>query len=97
MQRIEIIGNLYKDATLIQGQNGGDPFISMKIICNDKKGDNETKVFYDATCRSTGVLNFLKTGKKVYVAGTPYAKAYQTKDGNMAASLGIRVHELELL
>lgn len=97
MQQIQIIGNLAMDAALIQGQNGSDPFVSMKVICNDKKGEVETKVFYEATYKSTGAFNFLKQGKKVYLSGTPTVRAYQTKDGNLAGQIVIRVHTLELL
>lgn len=97
MQKIEIIGNLAKDAAMVQSQNGGDPFMSFKVICNEKKGDADVKTTYEVTGKSSGVFQFLKQGKKVFVSGTPSARAYLTKEGAPAAQLIIRAHNLELL
>ena len=97
MQRIEIIGNLAKDAVRVDGQNGGNPFMSFTVICNEKKGDAEVKVSYEVTGALTGVLDFLKTGKQVFVAGYPSARAYMTKDDQPAAQMRINAHTIELI
>ncbi|MBQ0025713.1 MAG: single-stranded DNA-binding protein [Bacteroidales bacterium] len=97
MQNIEIIGNLAQDASMVQSKNGGDPFMSFKVICNEKKGDAEVKTVYEVTGKSSGVFQFLKQGKRVFVSGMPSARAYQSKDGNLMAQIVIRVHNLELL
>ena len=97
MQRIEIIGNLAKDAVRVEGQNGGNPFMSFTVICNEKKGDAEVKVSYEVTGALTGVLDFLKTGKQVFVAGYPSARAYMTKDDQPAAQMRINAHTIELI
>lgn len=97
MQRIEIIGNLAKDASLVQGQNGMDSFISMRVVCNEKKGDMDSKVYYDVTSKSGGVFNFLKQGKKIYVSGVPSVRAYQNKEGVATGNILIRAHTVELL
>ncbi len=97
MQRIEIIGNLAKDAVRVEGQNGGNPFMSFTVICNEKKGDAEMKVSYEVTGALTGVLDFLKTGKQVFVAGYPSARAYMTKDDQPAAQMRINAHTIELI
>ena len=97
MQRIEIIGNLAKDAVRVEGQNGGNPFMSFTVICNEKKGDTEVKVSYEVTGALTGVLDFLKTGKQVFVAGYPSARAYMTKDDQPAAQMRINAHTIELI
>ena len=97
MQRIEIIGNLAKDAVRVEGQNGGNPFMSFTVICNEKKGDNEVKVSYEVTGALTGVLDFLKTGKQVFVAGYPSARAYMTKEDQPAAQMRINAHTIELI
>ncbi len=97
MQKIQIIGNLAKDATLVDSQTPGKQFISLTVIVNEKKGDTETKTAYEVTHRSTGVYPFLKSGKKVYVEGTPSCRAYMTKDGKAGAQLKIFADELELL
>ena len=97
MQRIEIIGNLAKDAVRVEGQNGGTPFMSFTVICNEKKGDAEVKVSYEVTGALTGVLDFLKTGKQVFVAGYPSARAYMTKEDQPAAQMRINAHTIELI
>ena len=97
MQRIEIIGNLAKDAVRVEGQNGGNPFMSFTVICNEKKGDAEVKVSYEVTGALTGVLDFLKTGKQVFVAGYPFARAYMTKEDQPAAQMRINAHTIELI
>ena len=91
MQRIEII------AVRVEGQNGGNPFMSFTVICNEKKGDTEVKVSYEVTGALTGVLDFLKTGKQVFVAGYPSARAYMTKEDQPAAQMRINAHTIELI
>ena len=97
MLRIAIIGNLAKDAVRVEGQNGGNPFMSFTVICNEKKGDAEVKVSYEVTGALTGVLDFLKTGKQVFVAGYPSARAYMTKEDQPAAQMRINAHTIELI
>lgn len=98
MQQIHIIGNLVSDARQVQGQNGAEPFLSLKVAVNDKKGEIEVKTFYEATYNKVGgVFPFLKKGKKVYISGTPSAKVFQTKEGENVAIISIRIHTLELL
>ena len=97
MQRIEIIGNLAKDAVRVEGQNGGSPFMSFTVICNEKKGDNEVKASYEVTGAVTGVLDFLKKGKQVFVSGYPSARAFQTKEGSAAAQIRIAAQVIDLL
>ncbi len=97
MQRIEIIGNLAKDAVRVEGQNGGSPFMSFTVICNEKKGEEEVKTSYEVSCSVTGVLDFLKKGKQVYVAGYPYIRAYLTKEGVAAAQMRISAQMIDLL
>ncbi len=97
MQRIEIIGNLAKDAVRVESQNGGNPFMSFTVICNDKKGENDIKTSYEVTSAVTGVLDFLKKGKQVYVAGYPFARAFMTKEGEPAAQMRISAQVIELL
>ncbi len=97
MQKIQIIGNLAKDAALVDSQTPGKQFIALTVIVNEKKGDTETKTVYEVTHRSTGVFPFLKSGKKVYVEGTPGSRAYINKDGKAVSQLKISAEELELL
>ena len=97
MQRIEIIGNLAKDAVRVEGQNGTSPFISFAVICNEKRGDDEVKVSYEVTAAVSGVLDFLKKGKQVFVAGYPSARAYLNKENQPAAQMRINAQLIDLL
>ena len=45
----------------------------------------------------TGVLDFLKKGKQVFVAGYPSARAYLGKDGQAAAQMRIFAQTIDLL
>ena len=97
MQRIEIIGNLAKDAIRVEGQNGGSPFMSFTVICNEKKGESDIKTSYEVTGAVTGVLDFLKKGKQVFVAGYPSARAFQTREEELAVQMRISAQMIELL
>ena len=97
MQRIEIIGNLAKDAVRVEGQNGGSPFMSFTVICNEKKGDEEIKVSYEVNAAVSGVIDFLKKGKQVFVAGYPSARAFLGKDGQPGVQMRIGAHLIDLL
>lgn len=97
MQRIEIIGNLAKDAVRVEGQNGGSPFMSFAVICNERRGEDEVKVSYEVTASLTGVLDFLKKGRQVYVSGYPSARAFLTKENVPAAQLRIAAQSIDLL
>ena len=97
MQRIEIIGNLAKDAVQVEGQNGGHPFISFTVICDEKRGDSEYKTSYEVTGAVSGVLDFLKKGRQVFVAGYPSARAYLGKEDQPAAQMRISAQTIDLL
>ena len=97
MQRIEIIGNLTKDAVRVEGQDGGRPFISFTVICDEKRGDSEYKTSYEVAGAVSGVFDFLKKGRQVFLAGYPSARAYLGKDGQPAAQIRISAHTIDLL
>ncbi len=97
MQRIEIIGNLAKDAVQVEGQDGRPPFLSFTVICNEKRGDSEFKVPYEVMSTVSRIQEFLKKGKQVFVTGIPSAKAYLNKDGQATAQMRISAHSVELL
>ena len=71
--------------------------MSLTVICNDRRGDAEYKNAYEVTAPVSGVLDFLKKGKAVWVAGYPSARAYQSKEGEPAAQMRISAQSIELL
>ena len=97
MQRTELIGNLVRDAVRVEGQNGREPFMSFSVCCNERRGDEETKTFWEVSAPLSGVLSFLTKGKGVFVAGFPSAKAFLTKEQEPAAQMRLSAHVIELL
>lgn len=97
MQRIEIIGNLAKDAVRIEGQNGGSPFMAFTVICSESRGDKEVKTSYEVTSAVSGALDFLKTGKQVFVSGYPSSRGYLGKDGTPGSQMRISAQVIDLL
>ena len=97
MQRIEIIGHLAKDAVRVEGQNGGNPFMSFTVICNERRGEDEVKTAYEVAYVVSGVLDFLKKGKAVFVAGYPSARAFLGKDNQPGAQMRISAQMIDLL
>ncbi len=47
--------------------------------------------------QSTKLAEYLKKGKKVLIEGTPEVDAYQSKDGEIKASLSVKVKEVEFI
>ncbi len=97
MNKMLVIGNLAKDAVQIEGKDGRAPFLSFSVICNEKWGDKEIKKVFEVNSSAVNLLEFLKSGKKVYVAGTPKVKAYMNKEDKPAAVIQISANEIELL
>lgn len=98
MVRLQIIGNLAADAREIQGKDGKPNFISFTVISNDKFGEREITTSVEVTAPSTGVLQYLKKGKKVFVEGYPDVNSYLNKDNQARSQLRInRDVSIELL
>lgn len=94
MQTITITGNLCADAEV--RQSGDVEMMSFKVAVNERRGEEETKTFYSCSMRKTGVLQFLKKGRKVLVSGDFCQKVVE-KDGKTYVNSDIRVSKLELL
>ena len=94
MQTITITGNLCADAEV--RQSGDIEVMSFKVAVNERIGEEETKTFYSCGMRKTGVLQFLKKGRKVLASGDFRQKVVE-KDGKTYVNNDIRVSRLELL
>lgn len=98
MQKITIIGNLGSDAEQVPSKTpGGEPFVSFNVAVNEKRGDQETTVWYRATMGLTNVFKHLTKGKEVYVEGRPEYSVYTSKEGVPQVSVTIRVRDIQLL
>ena len=68
IQKIEIIGNVVADAELKQSKSGNQ-YVSFTVVVNEGSGDEKRSTYYDVGTSKTGVLNFIKKGRPIYVSG----------------------------
>jgi single-stranded DNA-binding protein len=79
LQKIDLIGNLTKDAEIKQRTDGSE-YIQFTVAANETKGDKKNTTYYDVTVSKSGVIEFLKTGQQVFVSGRLSVSA-TCKDG----------------
>jgi single-strand DNA-binding protein len=101
MIKIQVIGNLGKDATV--NQVNGKSVINLSVCHTEKYKDNngvenQKSVWCDCSWWTdrTNVAQYLKKGTQVHVDGQPDVRVYQA-NGKTGASLTIRVGSLQLL
>ena len=68
LQKIDLIGNLTRDAEIKKNSEGGE-YIQFTVAANESKGDKKTTTFYEVTVSKSGVFDYLKTGQQVFVSG----------------------------
>lgn len=97
MINFSAIGTIGRDAEV--KSIGDTQVINFTIAVNIGYGDRKTTQWVDCQKfgEKIGIAEYLKKGQKVYVSGTPKVQAYAKKDGTPAASLQLRVFEIELL
>ena len=102
MIKLQVIGNLGADC--IQKEVNGKNVINFNVAHSEKFKDSTGNVKERTTWVNcaywtdrTAVAQYLKKGKTVYVEGAPEAEAYTNKDGQPAATLRLRVFNLQLL
>lgn len=102
MIKLQVIGNLGADC--IQKEVNGKNVINFNVAHSERFRDSAGNI-KDRTiwvnCAywtdRTAVAQYLKKGKTVYVEGTPEAEAYTNREGQAAATLRLRVFNLQLL
>jgi len=103
MRKIQIIGNVTKDAE-VRNIASGKSVINFDVAVNerwkDKSGVQQTKTTY-VKCAiwrdNTTIRQYIKKGIKLYIEGTPEVEAYINKEGNAIGNLKINVLQLEFL
>jgi single-strand DNA-binding protein len=104
MKRIEVIGNVGRDATI--SDFNGNKAINFNIAENEYyTDDNGNKVekttwfsctYWRRDTQSTKIADYIKKGTKIFVEGTPEPKSY-TKDGKTIAYIQINIKNIELI
>lgn len=102
MIKLQVIGNLGKDALLnqVNGKNVINFTVAHTERYRDSSGAQKEKTTW-VECAywtdRTGVVPYLKKGSQVYVEGTPEIRMFTRADGTSGASLSLRVMNLQLV
>ncbi len=102
MIKLQIVGNLGADC--IQKEVNGKTVINFNVAHTEKFKDAQGNLKERTTWVNcaywtdrTAVSQYLKKGKQVYAEGSPEADAYTNKENQPAATLRMRVQNLQLL
>ena len=102
MIKLQIVGNLGKDC--IVNDVNGKKVINFSVAhterYKDAQGNQQERTTW-VECAywtdRTAVADYLKKGKMVYAEGTPSADPYMNKENQAAATLRMRVLNIQLL
>jgi len=99
MIRLEVIGYLGNDAEVkeINGRKKTVFSIAANEKWKTKEGETKTKTTWVRCMYNTDkIAKYLTKGKLLYIDGTPYANAWEGKNG-IQADLNINVNKLQFL
>ena len=103
MRKIQIIGNVTKDAE-VRVIPSGKSVINFDIAINEKfldKNKVKQERTYYIRCAvwrdNTTIAQYITKGSKMYVEGAPDVDAYINKEGKADGSVKINVREMEFL
>ncbi len=105
MKRIEVIGNIGKDAVIkdFNDKKAINFNIAENEYYTDKDGNKIEKTswfnctLWKSESQSIKIAEYLKKGVKVFIEGTPKADSYITDKGESVAFINIQVKNIELL
>lgn len=103
MLKLEAIGFLGKDAekkTLDSGKTVINFSIAHAERWKDKSGQQQERTTWVECAywsEKTGIFEYLKKGKQVYIEGVPEIRTWEGKDGKTGASMSVRIREIQLL
>lgn len=102
MIKLQIVGNLGKDCIVkeVNGKNVINFSVAHTEKFKDSTGNQKERTTW-VECAywtdRTAVAPYLKKGTMVYAEGSPEAEAYTNKDNMPAATLRMRVQNVQLL
>lgn len=102
MIKLQIIGNLGKDCIVkeVNGKNVINFSVAHTERYKDSQGNQKERTTW-VECAywtdRTAVAQYLTKGRTVYAEGSPEADAYSNKEGQPAATLRMRVQNVQLL
>lgn len=95
LQKIEIIGNVVADAELKQSKSGNQ-YVSFTVAVNEGNGDEKRTTYYDVGSSKTGILNYVKKGRTIYVSGRLSLSAV-CKDNKAYLNAYVTASEIDLM
>jgi single-strand DNA-binding protein len=102
MIKLQIVGNLGKDCIVkeVNGKNVINFSVAHTERFKDAQGNPKERTTW-VECAywtdRTAVAPYLKKGQLVYAEGSPEAEGYTNKDNQVAATLRMRVQNVQLL
>ena len=102
MIKLQIVGNLGKDCIMkeINGKNVINFSVAHTERFKDAQGNQKERTTW-VECAywtdRTALSQYLKKGQMVYAEGSPEADAYMNKENQAAATLRMRVQNIQLL
>ena len=102
MIKLQVIGHLGKDCTtnVVSGKNVINFSVAHSEKFKDSMGNQKERTTW-VECAywtdKTAVAQYLTKGRTVYAEGAPEADAYSNKEGQPAATLRMRVQNVQLL
>ena len=102
MIKLQIVGNLGKDCIVkeVNGKNVINFSVAHTERYKDNQGNQKERTTW-VECAywtdRTAVAQYLTKGKMVYAEGSPEADGYTNKEGQVAATLRMRVQNIQLL
>jgi len=102
MIKLQVIGNLGKDCIVkeINGKNVINFSVAHSERFKDAQGNQKERTTW-VECAywtdRTAIAPYLTKGTTVFAEGSPEADAYTNKDGQAAATLRMRVQNIQLL
>ncbi|MBK7884047.1 MAG: single-stranded DNA-binding protein [Chitinophagaceae bacterium] len=102
MIKLQIVGNLGKDCIIkeVNGKNVINFSVAHTERYKDSTGNQKERTTW-VECAywtdRTAVGQYLKRGQMIYAEGSPEADAYMNKENQAAATLRMRVSNLQLL
>jgi len=102
MIKMQVIGRLGKDCTVntVNGKNVINFSVAHSEKYKDNQGNMQEKTIW-VECAywtdRTAISPYLMKGTQVFVEGSPDVRTYQKNDGTTAATLSLRVREVQLL
>lgn len=102
MIKLQIVGNLGKDCIVkeVNGKNVINFSVAHTERFKDSMGNQKERTTW-VECAywtdRTGIAPYLKKGQMVYAEGSPEADGYMNKENQAAATLRMRVQNVQLL